>query len=207
MDVAKFNRISSDEAKKIISLEGKYPVIGAVGNWRQVKGFVPFLKAAYIISREIESAYFILVGFGPQENKLRSLAQELGIYHRVIFLENSLDIPAIMASFDIAVQPSFSESFSNVLIEYMAASKPIVATKVGDTEVVIDDGVNGLLVQPNKPEELADSILYLCRNQDKAIEMGALANEKVKENWSSEKIIDIYQHFYQELVDIRKGLN
>jgi len=137
VEVDKFDGMCSEAAKRSIGLLGKYPVIGVVGNLRPVKGLVSFLEAATRVSHKIPSARFALVGSGPQENDLESLAQALGIHDKVTFLKDAHDIPSVMAAFDIVVQPSLSESFSNVLVEYMAAKKPIVATKVGDAEMVI----------------------------------------------------------------------
>jgi len=203
VEVEKFNCVSKDEAKKRLGLEGDYPVIGVVGNWRPVKGLASFIQAAALIYQRIKNARFVLVGYGPQENALRSLVHDLGIKHRVVFLSNANDIPAVMSAFDIAVQPSLSESFSNVLIEYMAAAKPIVATKVGDAEMVIGNGKDGLLVQPNDPEKLAGAILSIYNKKDDFARMGQLAREKVIANWSSDKILEKYQFFYEDLVELK----
>ena len=200
VEIEKFNNLSSEDAKNKIGLAGEYPTIGVIGNWRPIKGLISFLKAAALVYHEIPSAYFILGGFGSQENELKSLAQNLGLQYRVAFFKNPLNIPAIMAAFDIAVQPSLSESLSNVLGEYMAASRPIVATRVGDTERIIKDGREGILVQPNNPEELSSAILYLCHNREKAAYMGQLAREKVVANWSSDKILNEYCRFYEKII-------
>ena len=204
VEIEKFNNLCPHKAKSNIGLAGKYPIVGVVGNWRPIKGLVPFLKAAALVYHEIPSAYFVLVGFGGQENELKSLVRKLGIQNGVRFFQGSLEITSIMAAFDIAVQPSLSESSSNVLLEYMAASKPIVATRVGDAERMIEDGREGILVHPNKPEALSAAILYLWRNQDKSASMGQLACEKVVAKWSSQKILNCYQEFYEQLF---KGKN
>ena len=197
--VEKFNNLYSNTAKSTIGLAGEFPIIGVVSNWRPIKGLIPFLKAAVLVSQKIPSARFLLVGFGPQENELKSLVRDFGIHNRVTFLKYASDIPSIMAAFDIAVQPSLSESFSNVLLEYMAASRPIVATRVGDAERIIEDGREGILVRPNNPEELSAAILSLFHNQEKAANMGRVAREKVVANWASEKILNEYCQFYEEI--------
>lgn len=203
VEVDKFNNIGLDEAKRIIGLEGIYPIIGVVANWRPIKGLVKFLKAASIVTKQIPESYFVLAGSGPQKNELQKLAHDLGIQHRVKFLENYPDIPTVIAAFDVAVQPSMSESFSNVLIEYMAAGKLIVATRVGDAERVIDHEKNGLLVRANDPQEMASAILSLCNDKKMATDMGRLAQNKVTANWSLDKIIKIYQQFYYNVIQNR----
>ena len=204
VEVERFNYVSKDEAKKRLGLEADYPVIGVVGNWRPVKGLAPFIQAAARIYQRIKNAHFVLVGYGPQENELRSLSHDLGIKHRVMFLSNANDIPAVISAFDIAVQPSLSDSFSNVLIEYMAAAKPIVATKVGDAEMVIEDGRDGLLVKPNDPEKIASVILSIYNRKDDLTHMGRLARKKVVANWSSDKVLEKYKLFYEGIME-RKG--
>lgn len=199
VEVEKFNNLYSNTAKSNIGLAGESPIIGVISNWRPIKGLMPFLKAAALVSQKIPSARFLLVGSGPQENELKSLVRDLGIHNRVTFLKYSSDIPSILAAFDIAVQPSLSESFSNVLIEYMAAEKPIVATRVGDAENIIKNGREGILVNPNNPEELSAALIYLCHNHEKAANMGRLAREKVVDNWSSRKILNEYCRFYEEM--------
>lgn len=204
VDVSKFNTIDSDEAKKILGIDGAQMVIGVVANWRPVKGLVSFLEAAALVTQEVNNSYFILAGFGSQENELKQIAGNLGIHHKVKFLKSPQNIPNVMASFDVAVQPSLSESFSNVLIEYMAAGKPIVATKVGDAAKIIENGKDGLLVQPEKPNQLSDAILALHNNRYGANKMGQIVREKVMANWSVEKMVEKYQIFYQELVGEKK---
>ncbi len=200
IELGRFNGIPADEAKKVVNLAGEFPVIGVIGNFRPVKGLISFLEAAARVHREVPTARFVLVGSGSRESELRARCRELSIQDRVKFLTDCREIPTAIASFDIAVQPSLSESFSNVLLEYMAASKPIVATDVGDAELMIQDGREGLLVQPNSPGELSSAILTICRDSIKAEEMGKLAREKVEANWSSSKILNTYERFYYDLV-------
>lgn len=207
VEIEKFSGISSEDAKRKIGLSGVYPVIGVVANWRPVKGLTSFIKAAAQIHAQISSARFILAGFGPQKSELVHLSQELGIEDHVIFMEDCSNIHEIIPAFDIAVQSSLSESFSNVLIEYMAAERPIVATRVGDAENVIEEGKEGLLIKPNCPEELCAAILYLLQNRQKAAEMGMLARTKVEKKWRFSKILDTYHKFYFELIQQKRGTN
>jgi glycosyltransferase involved in cell wall biosynthesis len=197
IEVEKLNGNPIDEAKREIGLPGVFPVIGVVSNLRPVKGLISFIKAAAEIVPKYKLARFVIVGKGPQKEELTFLARELGILDHFVFLGARSDTNKIIAAFDIAVQPSISESFSNVLLEYMASSKPVVATRVGDAEKIIEDGREGLLVRPNSPEELSAAILSLCRNISEAALMGKAARQKVEENWSSAKILETYQQFYR----------
>ncbi len=206
VEVEKFNYFCAKKAKRSIGLKEDFIVIGVIANLRPVKGLPLFFKAASLVTRKVPQAFFVLVGRGPQEKELKSLVQELGIRDRVLFLPISGDIQKVIAAFDVAVQPSLSESFSNVWLEYMASGKPIVASRVGDAEKIIDHGQNGLLVKPNNLEELTGAILELCLDQEKAMAMGRLAQEKVSVNWSMDKIMKEYQFFYEDLIQKRVNI-
>lgn len=203
VEIGDFDGISSIEAKKTIGLENKFPVIGVLANFRPVKGLCSFVEAAARVYREIPNAHFVFVGRGPQEQELRALSNSLGIEKKVHFLVDYHDIKTAIMAFDIGVQSSLSESLSNVLLEYMAAARPIVATRVGDAERVIQDGDNGLLVHPNDPEAISQAILRLVRDYGAALEMGKRARKKVEENWLPSMIVDNYVKFYLELIELR----
>ena len=199
VEIDKYGKISKNTAKGLIGLNPSDFIIGIVANWRPVKGLKNFLKAASIVSQEIPDAHFVLAGIGSQKNELINLANHIGIYNKAHFLENYPDIPSLMSAFDIAVQSSISEAFSNVLVEYMASGLPIVATKVGDAKNIIENGKEGLLVPPDNFEKLAYSILDLIKNREKANDVATAARIKV-DNWSSDKIIKQYQEFYENII-------
>jgi len=201
VDLSRFNNISSAAAKKNIGLDSNYPVIGVVGNWRAVKGLNSFLTAAAKVHSELPASWFVLVGHGDQKNELINRCTELGIIDSMLFLERPPKVNEIIQAFDIAVQPSLSESFSNVLVEYMAAGKPIVATRVGDAERVIEEGKTGLLVDPGNPEQLSAAIIKLGRNREMCLALGNLVRERVESNWSKEAMLEKYELFYKKIVE------
>jgi glycosyltransferase involved in cell wall biosynthesis len=200
VEVEKFQGISSKKAKKMLNIDPDTPVIGVVGNWRPVKGLVFFLRAAAQIHAAIPSAQFILAGQGSQENELKDLAKQLGIYSNTRFLKNHPDIPSVIAAFDIAVQSSLSESFSNVLLEYMASGKPIVSTDVGDASIVLDHGKSGFIVPPGSPTAISKAVLQLCNNETFAAQLGKTARKKVLAQWSLSALLKRYEHFYKHIL-------
>jgi L-malate glycosyltransferase len=199
VDIDQFGKVSPDVAKRQIGLSDRQLLVGVVGNLRPVKGLRVLLESAAIVSQQVSNIHFVLVGHGPQEQELRSFAHELGIKERVSFILDCLHVAPIVAAFDIAVLPSLSESFSNALLEYMAAAKPIVATKVGDAERILEHGRDGLLVPPSDPKELAAAILLLSGDHRRAEEMGRLAREKVESNWTLSTMLIRYTRFYGEI--------
>lgn len=199
VDLAKFNGNTAFSNKSRIGKKKEF-VIGVVGNWRPVKGNELFLKAAELVMKKVNQATFVLAGYGPQEMELKRLSERLNISDRTKFIQKPGNIPEIIKTFDIAVQPSLSEAFSNVILEYMASGKPIVATKVGDNDLVIEHMRSGLIVEPNNIKELANSITYLCENYDKALEMGKRSLERVRQKWSPSIIFGQYRKFYKSII-------
>jgi len=195
----KYLAVTNEVAKSELGITDNYPIIGMIGNWRHIKGASIFINSCELIKSKYPGAKFILVGSGTQENELKRLANTLGIRDNVIFIEGRTDVERLIPAFDVAVQPSLSESFSNVLIEYMAAGRPIVATRVGDAEYIMEDGVEGVLVSPGNYEELGNAIIELCNKKSESEKMGDLAKRKVNENWKSEIIMSQYIHFYEHL--------
>ncbi len=200
IEVEKFNIISKKDARSALKLDENAFIVGSVGNWRPVKGMAQFLESASILSKMIPEAHFVLVGHGPQEEDLKGMNQDNGVGVRTHFFPNDTDIPTVMAALDVAVQPSLSESLSNVLLEYMASERPIVATRVGDAERVIESERDGILVQPDKSKEMADAIYWLYSHPEEAENMARVSREKVKRQWSSEKILNEYINFYSSCI-------
>lgn len=199
VDIEAFNLISRQSARCKFDIGQDDLIIGVVGNLRHVKGVDLFLRAAAKVCDVIPTARFMLVGSGPQENELRKLSNELGIADKVVFWGSTQDVQTLIATFDVAVQPSRSESFSNVLVEYMAAAKPIVATKVGDAEFILENGSCGILVPPENPDELAEEIIFLCQNMDYANCMAQRSKTRVLQMWAVEIVMHNYVDFYERL--------
>lgn len=200
VDVARLHGVSSERGKACLELSGRYPLIGVIGNWHPVKGLNSFLRAAELVRAQIPAAHFVLIGNGPLKYELESLAQELGIRAQVTFIEGLSDVCNVIGAFDIAVQCSLSESFSNVLVEYMVAARPIVATQVGEAASMIEHGSEGLLVPPNDHVALSKAILYLCERPSLASDMGLRASEKAITRWSWDRAMEEHQMVYRSAV-------
>lgn len=200
IEVDNFNTASKNEARSALKLDENAFIVGSVGNWRPVKGMAQFLESAEILSKMIPEAHFVLVGHGPQEEELRAINRNNEVGNRTYFFPNNTDIPTVLAALDIAVQPSLSESFSNVLLEYMASKRPIVATRVGDAQRIIETGCDGILVEPDKPREMAEAIYWLYSHPEEAGNMARASREKVQRQWSSVKILSEYMSFYADCI-------
>jgi glycosyltransferase involved in cell wall biosynthesis len=163
-----------------------------------------FLRVAAKLAPRFPSLQFVLAGDGPQRQHLEQVAHSLGVGRSILFLGDRRDIPAVLASFDVSVLPSRSESLSNVIIESMAAGLPVVAADAGGNCELIRDGETGVLVPLGDEEALGHAIERLLSDVELRREMGHRAREAALANYSVGKIRDRYQDLYRSLL-VEKG--
>jgi glycosyltransferase involved in cell wall biosynthesis len=174
--------------------------IGIVANLRAVKGLDVFVRAAASLMVSHPEVTFHLAGDGEEKEPLQRLARDLDLGNRLVFEGTVADIPQFLASLEIAVLSSSSEGMSNALLEYMAACKPIVATRVGGNTSLIEDGVHGLLVEPENPGEVAKCLSRLLDDRNLARRLGEAARRRVEHNYSREAMVRRFEIFYENLV-------
>ena len=168
------------------------------------KNHASFLRAAVLVSRKFPDVEFVLAGDGPLRMELLDQAKDLGL-HQITFLGDSQDVPAVLASLDISVMPSASESLSNAILESMAAGIPVIASKVGGNgELLASD--RGILVTPGDDHGLAQAIERLIRNASLRTEYGARAREFALTQFSMEKIKQEHQELYRKLLRRKTGI-
>ncbi len=200
IDMQRFNNVS-DAGKKREELQVPQgaKLIGCVGNMRPVKGHRYLVEAAKVIVPKFRNAHFVFIGGGKLRSDMIKMSRDLGLESNVHFPGIRDDIPELLACMDICVLPSLSEGFSNTLLEYMAAGKPIVATRAGGNSEVILDQTNGLLAKKADHKDLAEKILCLLRDEQKAERFGVEARYHAERRFSVEKMAERYQVLLQDL--------
>ena len=131
------------------------------------------IAAAARIVDERPETEFLIVGEGAMREALERRVRELGLSGRVRFLGERTDVAALLASSDAFVLPSRSEAFPNSVLEAMAAGLPIVATRVGGVPELIESGATGVLVEADRPAELAAALLDLMDHPQRAADARA----------------------------------
>ncbi len=152
----------------------------------RVKNHHMFLRAAAMVAEEVKDAGFVLAGEGELLDEMKREADGLGIGDRVFFLGRCTRVPELLAASDIGVLTSESEGFSNSIIEYMAAGKPVVATNVGGAAEAVANGETGFLVASNDHKALAERLCILLRDPANSRKMGLAGKARVTEKFSTE---------------------
>ncbi len=186
-------------------------IIGTVGNISRIKGYEYFIKAAALVKKYVEKkgkkVKFIIVGdvFKTQNkyyNELKELKKNLNLNSDLIFAGFRNDIPEILSIVDIFVFTSLSEGCPIAVLEAMAAGLPIVASKINPVSEIINEKT-GILVEPKKPEAIANAIINLLENP------GMLNNiegkKMVTENFSLDICVDKHAHLYRRIINNLNG--
>jgi len=208
LDVPAFvGALNAAEGRASLALTADDLAVGIVGRLDDWKGQEVFLRAMRRIKDAVPQAKGVVVG-DPAPNKLAyrdallALRNELGLVDTVAFKPFQMDVPVVMSALDVLVLASTSpEPFGRVLIEAMAAGKPVVATDAGASREIIDDGVQGLLVPPRDAEALARSVVYLLTHRDAAAAMGRKGQARVDERFGSQQYVEGVQAVYRELLE------
>jgi L-malate glycosyltransferase len=167
------------------------------------KNHVGFLRIASRIHGTMPEVEFLLVGDGPLRPELEKQAQDLGLGNHVLFLGDRRDIPEILASMDVAVLTSDSESLSNVLLEAMAAGLPVVAYRVGGNAELVNEQ-RGMLIRSGDEEGFATAVLRFLASPAIRLQLGQDGRRFAQENFSLQSILARYEACYQTLLEKRK---
>jgi len=187
------------EKKRSLGLDQNGTVIGFVGWLLPIKGPAYLLKAMAHIWPEHPAASLVMVGKGELDVDLRAQALRMNANGKVKFLGWREDIHEIMPVFDLLVLPSLNEGMGRVLVEAMAAGKPVVASEVGGIPDLVKHGETGYLVRPADEKALANGIKKLLNDPERARQMGQRGKEYCRQ-FSLEAMIEKLDDLYSDLI-------
>ncbi len=177
-----------------------------VANMRhEVKDYPTFLRAARRVRAAIPHAAFLLAGEGELTESIRDQARELGLEHDAIFLGRCEKLAELFAVSDVCVLSSKAEGFSNSILEYMAAARPVVATDVGGAREAIVEGETGYLVPSGDDATMADRIISLLREPEKARAMGEQGRRIVAQGFSRDAQLERTTELYETMLNQRQA--
>jgi glycosyltransferase involved in cell wall biosynthesis len=183
-------------AREAAGLPQGVPVVGFIGRLHQQKGIDTFLRAAEVVRRERPDAAFVIVGGGDLEGSMRALAEKLALrVHWIGAAPGERYLPL----FTVAVLASRWEGMPLVLLEYMAAGLPIVATDLPNCRHAIDAD-QAALVPPDQPNAMAAAIIELLRCPDRARALGLAARARYLERFTLERMVRRFMGMYEEVL-------
>lgn len=165
----------------------------------QKNGVEYFIRALPLVRRE-QPIEAVLVGDGPERDTLERLARELNVSDIVHFLGRrpNDEMPALLATADVAVFPSLMEATSVAALEAMSCGVPVAASRVGGLPEIVDETV-GALFEPANPESLARALVALLQRPDRAV-LGRVARTRVVDSWSVERLARRHLEIYETLL-------
>jgi glycosyltransferase involved in cell wall biosynthesis len=180
-------------------------LIGLIGRLEASKGQDVLLRAFASIAPKYPQARLLLAGEPPPEGKghdghLKDLALKLAISDRVHFIGFQAETPPIFAALDLFVLASKQEAFGLVLLEAMAQGVPIIATRAGGVPEAIENGVNGILVSPGDPSELAGAIERLMRDAEERRRLGHAGFQIVRGRFGMEAHLSALERHFEEVI-------
>ncbi len=194
-------KFACESIRESLGIKKDTPVIGTVGALTREKGHVYLLNAVPRVIRIFPKAVFLFVGDGRERASLEKTASHLGIKNSVAFAGVRNDVPEILSILDVFVLPSFREGLPLALLEAQAAQIPAVATRVGAIPDVLKDGVSGILTPPKDSQAIAEAIIMVLSDKQLASGIAQKGFEKVRDNFSSEKMGNKYLSVYKELIE------
>jgi len=159
------------QVRRELGIEDGVIVCLTVGSLTPQKNHRVLLEAASRLAADLPAARFLIVGDGPLRADLEARARELGVGGSVEFVGESFDVPRFLKAANVFVLSSLWEGLPITLIEAMSAGLPCVVTSVGGIPEIIADGENGLLVEPNDPDALAQAIRRVASDSSLATRM------------------------------------
>lgn len=200
IDTSLFKPQRDDSIRKKLGLGPDKILVGAVGNIRPSKGYEYLLEAAKLVVNRYPQFCFVVAGerSGRLFDNLMDLREGLGLENHFFFIGFEPDVPKLLNNLDMFVLPSVSEGFSISTIEAMACGVPVIATRSGGPEEIVENELTGILVPAGDYSSLAKALIECVQNNRN--NNALLALKACKNKFSLKKMISNYNRLYLNLL-------
>lgn len=195
---------SRDHARSRLDIDPGTSIIAAIGRLEERKGHRVLVEAAQILEKRLDLPWRIIIaGEGPERRRLDEQIARLGVGHRVTML-GGVDEPwDVIAAADVVALPSVAnEDLPIVVLEAMAAARPVVASRVAGTPEQVMDGESGRLLHPGDAAALADALEDLVRDKSRCSRLGSMGRRRFEERFGPpvlvQRYLDVYRQLYGE---------
>jgi glycosyltransferase involved in cell wall biosynthesis len=196
VDVDRFHPGADDGSLQQIGIAGG-PVVGHVARLAPVKNQALLIRAFADVRSQVPGAQLVIVGDGPEREALRGQIEQLGLVGAVHLAGEQRDIPSLLRAFDVFALPSKAEGTSMSVLEAMASGVPVVASAVGGTPALLDDGRCGLLVPPNDVPALATALVRVLTDKEGRQQLAAAARARAVTVYAEDRVVDRYVALYE----------
>ncbi len=205
VDAARFSPEARPQARRALEVSPDTVVLGTVGRLDPVKDHVGLVDAFARVAAEHPAAILVLIGDGPCRAAVEARVAATGLAAgRVRLLGQRLDVAALLAGFDVFALPSLAEGMSNTILEAMAAGLPVVATRVGGSPEMVEDGVTGTLVPPGDPARLAEALGRYAGDAHLRSLHGKAGRERILAEFDLSAMAERHLALYRSLVPARR---
>ena len=198
VDPERFNRSRCHCARSVFA-EPDEKIVVHISNFRPVKRVEDVVLIFALIHAQIPSK-LLMVGDGPLRATALRTAENLGISSDTVFLGKQNDVSEILSLADVFLLPSENESFGLSALEAMSCQVPVIATNAGGLPEVVDHGYTGWLEEVGDVEAMAERAIQLLRDDDLREEMGQNARQVVLDRFHQDKIINMYEKYYETVL-------
>ncbi len=188
------------ELRRELGLTEREFLVGIVARLVPIKAHEVFLRSAAVVAGRLPGARFLVVGDGERRAELEAMAGVLGLGERVRFIGWRRDLERVYADLDVAVLTSRNEGSPVSLIEAMAAARPVVATRAGGVPDLVEEGVNGVLVEVDDVEALARALEAVGVDPDRRRALGDAGRKRVYPAFSAPRLIADVDRLYRDLL-------
>lgn len=178
-------------------------LVGLIGRLWPQKRIKDAIWAADLLKVIREDVHLLIIGDGPQRDRLVRFRDQCRIADKVHFLGHREDVPRILPHLDVLWSSSAYEGQSNAIMEAMAAGVPVVATNIPGTRELVEHGVNGFLFSVGDRASLARYTQKLLSDRELASRIGQAASEHMRQNFSVETMVCRYAQLYRSLLQMR----
>jgi glycosyltransferase involved in cell wall biosynthesis len=204
LDLVRFDAQAAEELKAPLPIPAGAPFVAVIGNLWPVKGHRMLVEAVGKLAGKLPGWRFLCAGDGSERPWLTRRIAELGLEDRVLLIGHRLDVPALLRRARAAALCSSAEGLSNALMEAMAASLPVVATRVGGNPELVRDGENGFLVPSGDADAMAARLLDLLGGEPgRAMQMGLRGRARIETELTLEAMARGHRDLYRRALGLQ----
>ena len=205
VDTSKFNRSNSNYLQNELNLPQEALVIGSVARFDPVKNIDGLIHAfAGMSPASREGCRLLLVGDGPERERLEQEAKSLHVRDQVVFAGMSSEVEKFLRLMDLYVQPSHFEGVPNAVLEAMAAGLPVLATNVGGVPEIVQHEKTGLIVPPKDQAALSQAMEHLIANEGLRRTLGSQGAQIAASKFSIQKMVADYEGLFERIISGQK---